>query len=206
MKEELVYCPYRKERIDPGLCYDLQMIAGGYITPEALPDAKPDASRLQRCCQGCAHEMKGEKSMNEIISPLNKKSYIFLLVASLISGALSTRYLRIPMLQYIAMPMLVLFGLFAVFCLYMLLDPHGVVERSGDRLILRMGVRKVELDIQSITQVTPAPHPNDPNTAQKNAILIQYKEDGAEKQLICGDIPDVAATVNRLTDLINATK
>ena len=47
------YCPYMKEYIDEGCCYDLQMILDGYIKETALPDIKIDKSQLSAHCSRC---------------------------------------------------------------------------------------------------------------------------------------------------------
>ncbi len=47
------YCPYMKEYIDAGCCYDLQMILDGYIKESALPDIKIDKSQLSAHCSKC---------------------------------------------------------------------------------------------------------------------------------------------------------
>lgn len=47
------YCPYLKEYIDEGCCYDLQMILGRYIKESALPDTKIDKMQLSDRCSKC---------------------------------------------------------------------------------------------------------------------------------------------------------
>lgn len=57
MESEYHLCPYCEEYIPMGLCYDMQMINGGYITPSALPDMELDRARLSTSCDGCAHKL-----------------------------------------------------------------------------------------------------------------------------------------------------
>ncbi len=47
------YCPYMKEYIDEGCCYDLQMILAGYVKDSALPEVKVDKAQLSKHCQKC---------------------------------------------------------------------------------------------------------------------------------------------------------
>ena len=49
------YCPYMQKQIEPGLCYDMQMISGGYVSASALPDVKLE--ELQPYCNNCEHRL-----------------------------------------------------------------------------------------------------------------------------------------------------
>lgn len=51
------YCSYLQEYIDEGLCYDLQMIAGGLIKPTALPDITIDHEACMTCCAECQYSL-----------------------------------------------------------------------------------------------------------------------------------------------------
>lgn len=48
-----VKCAYLNELIDEGLCYDIQMISGGYILPSALPELKINKASALECCASC---------------------------------------------------------------------------------------------------------------------------------------------------------
>ncbi len=50
-------CKYLKKSIDEGLCYDIQMISGGYVLPTALPDVKVDKTEASLCCNSCKHRI-----------------------------------------------------------------------------------------------------------------------------------------------------
>ena len=56
MTEQMHYCTYLKKLVDPGLCYDMKMIAQEFIKPSALPDIKIDKAELIKCCNTCPHE------------------------------------------------------------------------------------------------------------------------------------------------------
>ena len=47
------YCSYMEEYIDGGLCYDLQMVMGNYITSTALPELRIDKEKCAKCCFEC---------------------------------------------------------------------------------------------------------------------------------------------------------
>lgn len=49
-------CPYVQEYISMGLCYDMQMVAYGYIKALALP-ADIDKELLLNCCKDCVHRL-----------------------------------------------------------------------------------------------------------------------------------------------------
>ena len=47
------YCPYMQKAIDEGLCYDMQMVAHGYIASIALPEIEIDHNSLLAYCAKC---------------------------------------------------------------------------------------------------------------------------------------------------------
>ena len=49
------HCPFLHDFIDIGMCYDLQMIAFGYIKATALPELEIDYDKLQLSCANCIH-------------------------------------------------------------------------------------------------------------------------------------------------------
>lgn len=51
------YCPYLQKQIDPGLCYDMQMISGGYVSASALSDVEFEKEELQPYCNNCEHRI-----------------------------------------------------------------------------------------------------------------------------------------------------
>lgn len=54
---QYVYCSYLQEYIDEGVCYDLQMIAGGLIKPTALPDITIDREACMNHCTECQYSL-----------------------------------------------------------------------------------------------------------------------------------------------------
>ena len=53
-----VYCSYLRDYIEYGMCYDLQMIDGRYIKPDALPEINIDREKLRQCCNECDNHCK----------------------------------------------------------------------------------------------------------------------------------------------------
>lgn len=54
---QTIYCDYLNQSIDEGLCYDIQMVSGGYIKPSALPDIRVDALNAAEACGSCRYKM-----------------------------------------------------------------------------------------------------------------------------------------------------
>lgn len=70
MSEQQYYCTYLKKFVDPGLCYDMQMISGDLIKPSALPDVEVDKAELVKCCDGCAYKLaQTSQEATEPVSP-----------------------------------------------------------------------------------------------------------------------------------------
>ena len=57
IEEELCYCPYLQDYIDPGYCYDLQMVSCGLMEQSALPDIKIELDQLKEHCKKCTHRL-----------------------------------------------------------------------------------------------------------------------------------------------------
>ena len=54
-ESQYYYCSYLQEYITPGYCYDMQMIAEGFIKNKTVIDIKIDKSKLTECCSSCKH-------------------------------------------------------------------------------------------------------------------------------------------------------
>ncbi|MBE6606725.1 MAG: hypothetical protein E7635_06785 [Ruminococcaceae bacterium] len=57
IESEYVYCSYLQDYISLGLCYDMQMIRGGYIKQSVLPDIHIDNENLDKCCVDCKNQL-----------------------------------------------------------------------------------------------------------------------------------------------------
>lgn len=51
------YCSYLQEYIEPDLCYDMQMIAAGYIKDSAFSEMQTDKTELVKCCSECCNSL-----------------------------------------------------------------------------------------------------------------------------------------------------
>ena len=49
------FCSYLNKNIEEGMCYDLQMISGGYIKESALPELKINKQELYKHCSKCKY-------------------------------------------------------------------------------------------------------------------------------------------------------
>jgi len=54
---EYYFCPYLEEYISYDVCYDLQMIVGGYIKSSALPEKKIDKEKCAEHCFTCKYSL-----------------------------------------------------------------------------------------------------------------------------------------------------
>jgi hypothetical protein len=143
--------------------------------------------------------------MKEIISQRKKTTYIFVLVACVFSILASTSTTRIPMLRFIGIPIYIVLISLSIFCIFLLLSPHGAIERDGDSIIIRRGIRKTIVNKKDILEAFPTPHPSKPNQIQKNAVSFKITVNGKEQILVCGDVVDVDTTVEKLTAIISET-
>ena len=143
--------------------------------------------------------------MKEIISQRKKTTYIFVLVACVFSILASTSTTRIPTLRFIGIPIYIVLISLSIFCIFLLLSPHGAIERDGDSIIIRRGIRKTVIDKKDILEVFPTPHPNRPDQIQQNVISIKILSNGKEEILTCGDIADVDSAIEKLTAIISET-
>ena len=142
--------------------------------------------------------------MKEIISKRYKKPYYFQLVLSVITMAISARYIHIPMLSNIMLIMLMILSLISITWIFVLANPHGVIERVDDTIIIRRIMDKTVINKNDILDVFPTPYSNKPNEMQKYMITIKFLAKGKEELLNCGDIADVDSAVKKLKDLIKS--
>lgn len=56
-EEDYNLCPYLNKFIPIGMCYDMQLIADGYIKPSALPELELDRERLSLLCESCQYAL-----------------------------------------------------------------------------------------------------------------------------------------------------
>ncbi len=55
IESEYYYCPYLKEYIEPGLCYDLQIFSEGYVETDGSVNRKDDSAELAVRCMNCCY-------------------------------------------------------------------------------------------------------------------------------------------------------
>ena len=59
--EEEILCGYLNRWIDEGLCYDIRMIANGFILPSALPALAIDRPKAKKACENCRYRIENDK-------------------------------------------------------------------------------------------------------------------------------------------------
>ncbi len=57
IENKYCYCAYANKFIEPGYCYDLQMVACGFIKRTALSEPEICITQLQKCCEDCSHKL-----------------------------------------------------------------------------------------------------------------------------------------------------
>ena len=57
IEKEYCYCTYAGQYIEPGYCYDLQMVASGYIKRAVSPEPDICITQLQKCCEDCMYTL-----------------------------------------------------------------------------------------------------------------------------------------------------
>ena len=137
--------------------------------------------------------------MKEVISQRRKKSYISLLLLSIFSLFISSVYLTHPILQFVGIPIIVILSFATIVWTILLLDPRGVIERDGDTLIIRQGIRQKSVKISDVKSVERLPHQTKSNAYQDYCVSIQILEGGAEKSVICSDVADVNGAIFKIT-------
>lgn len=147
--------------------------------------------------------------MKEIISKRFKKPYISLLLLSAVTVISGFAVRRAPLagfaltfIGYLSVLIIAVSVLMAAVGIYFLISPQGVIERIDDSIIFRIGFRKAVISKNDILSIAPACFPGNPDKIQKNVIAVKYLADGAEKTLVCGDIPDPQAVISKLRSII----
>ncbi len=148
--------------------------------------------------------------MKEIITKRYKKPHILLFVLSavtVISGIVIRNVpfagIALTLVGYLSVMIIALSVLMAASSLYFLVSPQGVIEKIDDNVIFRTGFRKTVVNKHDILGVAPACFPGNPDKIQKNAVTVKYLAGGAEKILVCGEVPDVEATISKLRSIID---
>ena len=133
--------------------------------------------------------------MKEIISGRYKRPYSIALALSVVSIFISASYLKVPNFKIFGIVIIAILCLASVVWIYLLTDPRGVIERDGDMLIVRRGIRKTEIKLSDVKEISKIPHLTNPGEFQQNCVSIKATVDGEEKTLICSDVENVNAFI-----------
>ena len=57
MTADRYYCQYLHGYIEAGTCYDMQMIAEGFVKESALSEIQIDKTKLAECCSECRNSL-----------------------------------------------------------------------------------------------------------------------------------------------------
>lgn len=140
--------------------------------------------------------------MKEIISKRNKKPYIFVLILTVITIALFSVYSKIPSMRTICTVFLCALVLALAEWIFFLADPRGVIERHGDKLLIRRGLFKTVVNISDIKEVFLTPNQVKKGGFQRNSVTVKALVGNKEKSLVCGDVIDAKGVVEKINALL----
>ena len=139
--------------------------------------------------------------MKETISQRYKKQYAIMLAIAVITFFTTLSFIKIPIIQLIAIPMIVVDVLGMLVWSVILIDPRGVIEKSGYEVTLRQGIQKTVVKTTAIINAYPTPHQTKRGEVQKNCVSVEVMMNGKRRTIICADVLDVANAVRRLNEV-----
>lgn len=139
--------------------------------------------------------------MKETISKRCKKQYAIMLAIAVITFFTTLSFIKIPVIQLVAIPMLVVDVLGALVWSVILIDQRGVIEKSGYEVTLRQGIQKTVVKTTEIINAYQTPHQTKKGEVQKNCVSVEVMTNGKRRTIICADVLDVANAVRRLNEI-----
>ena len=139
--------------------------------------------------------------MKEIISRRYKRNYLIMLAVSVITIFTSIRFMKLPIIQLVSIPMIAICALGAVVWTILLIDQRGVIEKIGNEVTIRQGIQKTVVKTTYIMNAYPTPHQTKAGVTQKNCVSVDVVIDGKRKTIICSDVEDVVQAVRRLNEI-----
>ena len=139
--------------------------------------------------------------MKETISKRYKKQYVLMLAIAVITFFTTLSFIKVPIIQLVAIPMLVIDSLGMLIWSAILIDPRGVIEKSGYEITVRQGIQKTVVKTTEIINAYPTPHQTKRGEVQQYCISIEVMMNGKRRTIICADVFDVANAVRRLNEI-----
>lgn len=139
--------------------------------------------------------------MKEIISKRYKRNYLIMLAVSVITIFTSIKFMKLPIIQLVSIPMIAICALGAVVWTILLIDQRGVIEKIGNEVTIRQGIQKTVVKTTYIMNAYPTPNQTKASGVQKHCVSVDVVKDGKRKTIICSDVDDVARAVRRLNEI-----
>lgn len=137
--------------------------------------------------------------MREIIAKRYKKTYVYMLIFSLVAIVPAIIAMNYNGMKFMSTVMVLIMGAAAVISIMVLLDKGGVVEREGDCFIIKRGVVKSIVKIWDVTNAYRTPCPKKQGELQEWSITIIVRDtDGVQKEIVLYDVEDEDDAVNNI--------
>ena len=142
---------------------------------------------------------KGVLSVKEIIAKRYKKTYIYMLIFSLVALVPAIISMRYESMSFVSTVMVIALAFAVVVSVMILLDRGGVVERDGDTFIIKRGVVKSVVNIRDVTNAYRTPCQKVQGQLQDFSITIIVRDtDGMQKEIVLYDVEDEDDAVNNI--------
>lgn len=142
---------------------------------------------------------KGVLSVKEIIAKRYKKTYIYMLIFSLVALVPAILVWNLDKTSFVSIVMVVALGFAAAVSVMILLDKGGVVERDGDTFIIKRGVVRSVVNIWDVTNAYRTPCQRVQGQLQDFSITIIVRDtDGVQKEIVLHDVMDEDDAVNNI--------
>lgn len=146
--------------------------------------------------------MKKEREM--IAKSNGKKFFVFILLAVLVSLPTWFTLLKKPELRWVGIFFISVIIFVSLFCLIMLIMiPKYAIVKEDDKIIIRLGVFKEIILIQTIIGAEIAPLKNGEIVSKNGNILIKVKNESNEEKVFTINVKNKEEVVERLNLLIN---
>lgn len=138
-------------------------------------------------------------SVKEIIAKRYKKTYIYMLIFSLVALVPAILAWNLDKTSFVSIVMVVALGFAAAVSVMILLDRGGVVERDGDTFIIKRGIVRSVVNIWDVTNAYRTPCQRVQGQLQGFSITIIVRDtDGVQKEIILHDVMDEDDAVNNI--------
>ena len=136
--------------------------------------------------------------MREIISKRYKKTYVYMLIFSLVALVPAIIAWNVDITSFMSAIMVIALGFAAAVSVAILLDKGGVVEREGDTFIIKRGVVKSIVNIWDVTNAYRTPSQNVQGQLQDYSITIIVRDGDEQKEIVLHDVMDEDDAVNNI--------